>query len=270
MRNGRAFCVLKTFALLITLCACSLYAGIFYFTESRFQSQEEVNQVLIFLTTHASTSHITFLRTHWPYLLLRSKLLREADVLVFSTGSPELNSELTSTFSLNPNCTVVNFQNPGYQLGANLAMFWGIDSGAFDGYEWIIRLNPDVLILDDTWIHESIRNNDIDAILVDCYDICSVNNCTAAQVLVHTDFFAVRPRVLKKGSFNATTMERIGNAEHVTTYEFQHILSSGRHRWLPGAGPMQANCRVQGEQSPVIHTHDLSQPLPSPSRGQNV
>jgi hypothetical protein len=216
--------------------------------------------VLLYLTTQASDSHLAFLHTRWPDLLNQSKLLAKADVMIFSTGDPTLNSNLTAAFSLNPNCTVINFPNPGYQSGANLAMSWASNTGAFARYEWMIRLNPDVLILNDSWIYETMRDENVDAIFVDCRDQCSIGHCTSFRSLIHTDFFAIRPQVLRKGSFNSTTFNRTGNAERVATFEFQDILTSGRHRWLPGAGPMNGVCRVGragGGRSPVLHSHQL-------------
>jgi len=234
------------FACLFTTQGCTLHTYV-----------ENQASVLLYLTTHASDSHLAFLHSRWPDLLRQSKLLSKADVTIFSTGDPALNSNLTAVFSLNPKCAVINFPNPGYQAGANVAMLWASNTSAFERYEWLIRLNPDVLVLNDTWIHETMRDKNVDAIFVDCHDECSIGNCTSSRSLIHTDFFAIRPQVLSKGSFNSTTFDRIANAEHVATFEFQDILTSGRHRWLPGAGPMGDECRVRGDGSPVIHSHQL-------------
>jgi hypothetical protein len=246
-------------ACVLTLYIHSSFARFMFATKVRIHRKEVESEptILLFLTTQASDSHVAFLHTRWPDLLNHSQLLRKADVMVFSTGDPDLNSALTATFSLNPSCTVINFPNPGYQAGANVAMSWAANSSAFEGYNWVIRLNPDVLILNDTWIYETMRNKNVDAIFVDCREKCSISNCTSPRILIHTDFFAIRPQVLRKGSFNSTTFNRIKNAEMVATFEFQDILTSGRHRWLPGVGPMKGKCRVRGDHSPVIHSHQL-------------
>ena len=226
---------------------------------SSMDSGLQPTSVLLFLTTHASDFHMSVLQTQWPNLFHRSRMLRQADVIIFSTGSPESNEKLAATFSLSPKCTVVSFPNPGKQSGANLAMYWAANSSAFDGYEWVLRLNPDVLILNDTWLCQTMGDSDVDAIFVDCKDQCSVGNCSHPEVLIHTDFFAIRPQVLQKDSFNPTTFDRIGNAERVATHEFQKVLFSGRHRWIPGVGPMKDNCRVRGDNSPIIHSHNLAE-----------
>ena len=244
-RKKRSFLILLCCAFVTALCSTG-----------QIKNQPVEFSVLLYLTTQASAAHLSFLKVHWPKLLEKSRLLRSADVFIFSTGNPALNEEMKSTFSKNPSCAVQNFENPGLQEGANLAVSWGIYSGLFKGYDWIIRLNPDVIIVNDTWISKTLKDDDVDAIFVDCFEKCLAGNCTNDALLIHTDFFAVRPRVLKEGSFNSTTFYLIGNAERVATHEFQNILYRGKHRWLPGVGPMQGNCRVRGKDSPIIHSHD--------------
>lgn len=199
-----------------------------------------------------------FLRVHWPKALRSSKLLREADVLLFSTGDPFHNSEMKSTFVSNPNFAIINRDNPGYQPGANLAMAVGVEQGLFAGYEWMLRVNPDVLVLNDSWILRTMEDPNVDGIFVDCKDLCHIGSCTNPASVLHTDFFPVRPRVLKHGAFNESTFAQLSKAEFVATYEFQCILSSGRHRWLPRTGPMRGRCRVRGKGSPVIHSHNFT------------
>ena len=143
----------------VFICACLLilyvhisFARLVFATEGpiRHKDVEMKPTVLIYLTTHASTSHLAFLHTRWPDLLNQTQLLRKADVTIFSTGDPALNSKLTAPFFHNPNCIVINVPNPGYQAGANLAMSWAVNTSAFDSYDWVVRLNPDVLVLNDT------------------------------------------------------------------------------------------------------------------------
>jgi len=204
-------------------------------------------RVLLYITTHVSDAHKTLLRTCWPDLLTKSSLLRDAEVLVLSTGDKKHNRELVSPFVDNPKVSVVNVPNPGYQEGAHLAMTVGIERGFFNMYDWIIRVNPDVLIVNETWILQTLHLPDVDAIFVDCLDKSCTDDCANSTILIHTDFFAIRSVMFKSTSFNMTTFSRIGNAEHVATFEFRSILLSGRHRWLPGAGPMRGQCRVACE-----------------------
>ena len=40
--------------------------------------------------------------------------------------------------------------NPGYQDGAKYAMHVALTSGWFDAYEWVVRINPDVMVFDES------------------------------------------------------------------------------------------------------------------------
>ena len=162
---------------------------------------------------------------------------------IFSTGDPMYNSEMASVFARIRHFNIINALNPGYQEGANLAMSEGAGRSLFSNYDWVIRLNPDVIILDSRWILKTMLTPDVDAIFVDCRDICRFGNCVNSSVKIHTDFFAIRPRVLRPNSFNGSTFALFSNAEQTATYEFRDILQSGRHRWLPGTGPMEGHCR---------------------------
>lgn len=215
--------------------------------------------VLLYVTTHASTWHRECLRSCWPKLLAKRGLLRGAHVLIFSTGDPVHNAELLLPFAKNPSVTVTNIDNPGYQEGANAAMAIGIQNGSFVGYDWIIRLNPDVFILDDSWIIQTMCEPDVDAIFVDCHDNCPGVNCSIPNIplFIHTDFFIVRPYVLRPQGFSEKVFLRFSNAELTATYEFEDIMKSGKHRWLAGAGPMHGSCRVRGDKSPVLHQHGV-------------
>tara|TARA_B100000683_G_C12414624_1_gene525286 strand:- start:240 stop:1061 length:822 start_codon:yes stop_codon:yes gene_type:complete len=214
-------------------------------------------KTLLYITTAASETHLRFLRLIWPKLLRESTLLSKVDVAVFSTGDPVHNKDVSAVFAHVPNFALVHEPNPGYQKGANLAMSIGMERGIFNGYDWVIRLNPDVLIMNSSWIFSTLCDPLVDGIFVDCVDICRSGNCNEPGIIVHTDFFAVRPSKLRNISFNIETFEKFSNAELTATFEFQDILRSGRHRWLPDTGPMKQSCRVRGANSPVIHTHSL-------------
>lgn len=215
-------------------------------------------KVLLYVTTAASALHRKFLRELWPELLCQSDLLRNVDVVMFSTGNRTYNSEMSRAFSSVAHFVVLNEPNPGYQRGANLAMTVGMERQVFVGYDWLIRVNPDVIIRNSTWIFNTMLDPDVDAIFVDCYDGCLTGYCKhGVSVLIHTDFFAVRPQMLTRESFSMDTFAKFSNAEHTATHAFQHILQSGRYQWLPNTGPMRGNCRVRGEHSPVLHTHNI-------------
>ena len=106
-------------------------------------------------------------------------LLRNADLILYTSGN-------ISTADMEPlrfrNFFVKHAKNPGYQQGAIQAVVDGFGPKGhqekwFDGYDWVVRLNPDVLILQDEWLHETMLNSSVDGIF---------GECKGGQI--HTDF----------------------------------------------------------------------------------
>lgn len=213
-------------------------------------------KILLFVTTSMSSMHIQFIEDCWPIVARRSGLLQLCDVLFFATS--DTYSTATSPSSLfqdyvqnligpsyptnGTKIQSVLMPNPGYQEGAILAMHEAMTHRWFDGYDWVIRLNPDVLVMDDGWIIDTMADPDVDAIFSSC------------EWGVHTDFMIFRPRVLGAESFNSTTFPI---AEQEATFEFRNVTDHGRHRMLPGQQHAPGWCRVTGKESPVVHDHNM-------------
>ena len=114
----------------------------------------------------------------------------------------------------------------------------------FAGYDWVIRMNPDVLIRRDEWLRATMMNETIDAILIDL-----------TPVGVHTDFTVFRPSAVNKTRLLHT---RSTNAENHMLGGVEHLVQSGRIAWLPHATQIpRFSGRVVGPQSDVIHHHSL-------------
>lgn len=80
--------------------------------------------------------------------------------------------------------------------GAVAAVREGATMGYFDGYDWIVRANPDVLLRDDAFLRENTRSDDVDALLINCHhNIVGGDGVPLDVTHVQTDFFAVRPEV---------------------------------------------------------------------------
>lgn len=143
----------------------------------------------------------------WPELLKTSRFLQEADVLIFSNNVTQVNSTTLSLvqqlFSNNPSFWfefapesslrdieygpiqrpwIGSVQANRFQYGANEAVRLGFVNNWFANYSWVIRINPDVLILNSTWIAQMMTQSEVDGIFVRC-----------DKKKIHTDFFAVRP-----------------------------------------------------------------------------
>jgi hypothetical protein len=213
----------------------------------------EQSFVLIFISTHFSPEHIQFLHHCWPKIRARSSLVRSADIVVFSTGCgySEKLRLLRRVFPTQK-VTLFEYTNPGYQRGAMLAIEKALQSGWFQGYKWIVRLNPDVVIRNDSWILKTMTDPDVDGIFIDCLDTACPEKRSCLAAHIHTDFFAVRPEAISatQASLHSST------AEIQTTAMFRPIVARGRDRWLPN-NKQHGICRVRGPHSPVVHDHSF-------------
>lgn len=212
------------------------------------KTEKTQKKYLIYITTHMSEEHKSFFKQCWPGILSQ-KLFDDSDIRIFTTESPPW---LYNIF--NNNVIVSKYSNPGYQAGANLAMREMVKHQWYEGYEWVIRVNPDVIIRDDKWILKTLDNTNIDGIFADCIDKgCTTSHCV--QNHPHADFFALRTSALKKMSF--ANIQKC--AECIFFEETRPIINGGKDAWLIDSGPHTGECRVRGTHSPVIHEHSYLQ-----------
>mmetsp|Transcript_17696 Transcript_17696/g.39229 ORF Transcript_17696/g.39229 Transcript_17696/m.39229 type:complete len:140 (-) Transcript_17696:464-883(-) len=122
-----------------------------------------------------------------------------------------------------------------------------VDNGWFAPYDWIVRLNPDVLIRDDEFLLRTMRNESVDGIFAMCPN----------PGRVHTDFFAVRPKVIAEGAFHCPQLPPHFTAELQAMDEFGPIIKAKRHVWLPNVRHNGVACRILGRDAPVVHDHAL-------------
>lgn len=142
-------------------------------------------------------------------------------------------------------------RNKKKQLGAIQAMKDPFlrDNNCFDSYDWIIRLNPDVLIRNDEWMRATMLSATVDAILIQY-----------KPGEIHTDFTAFRPHAIDT---NATYTEKgKPNAERHFFHYLEKVIASGRIAWLPKV-ERSNYARVVGQHSPVIHDHALLKHCPN-------
>jgi len=231
-------------------------------------------RVLLYVTSHMSPQHEMFLKYCWPNILARSALLQEVDVAVYlNPGEGERKEAmdvLKDTFA-DQNLKVylrangapsVPTQEPTRRgrnrannaektAGAKLAMYEAVTSNFFSGYDWVIRLNPDVIIRDDSFLMQSMADPSVSALLIGCDN-------RGKGTKVHTDFFVIKPDVLSAKAFPLTGE----NAELSFTRSIQEsVLDNGSHRWIPGASPESSVCRAgygrDFYESPIVHEHFL-------------
>mmetsp|Transcript_16854 Transcript_16854/g.23657 ORF Transcript_16854/g.23657 Transcript_16854/m.23657 type:complete len:223 (-) Transcript_16854:99-767(-) len=150
------------------------------------------------------------------------------------------------------NFFVKHAKNPGYQQGAIQAVVDGFGPKGhqekwFDGYDWVVRLNPDVLILQDEWLHETMLNSSVDGIF---------GECKGGQI--HTDFFAVRPQAVDYTRMDMC--QRWPKAEMHFHCVVHKILKSRRYTLVHGA--QTTECHTVGGSSPVVHNHAFQKCCP--------
>eukprot|EP00536_Pseudo-nitzschia_multiseries_P002995 jgi/Psemu1/6791/gm1.6791_g len=250
-------------------------------------STTKLNQkIMLLITTHLSEQHIRYFDCCWPRLLEGSQLLGKVDVTIFTNFgykfyNPNVTSRITALFSGNPRVfyrnaptklalAVQNIRSHDQRLqrSANIGLQLGFQEGWFSGYDWLIRINPDVVVRNSTWLLETMTTTTTTTTTMTPDDQPGVDGifvrCNPQKF--HTDFFAVRPLalVLEQTSANATSSgdnglpfsELInGNHEMTAATYFRPILDSGRYALLPDAAPSRGHCRVRGAGSSVFHDH---------------
>ena len=233
------------------------------------QLQDLADQkILLYITTHMSDRHRSALEYVWPYAVNASNLLSQADVLLHystPTTSAEEQEEQLSPHHLmktafgpsGNNVTILRSrQNPGYQEGAIQAILDALENDWFTPYDWIIRVNPDVIIRNDTWIiHQMLdTENKVGAILVDCGD----KYLNSAKYSVHSDFSIFQPKYIQVPSSPKEEIEEeksIATAEKHFSKIIEEVWTTGRAAILPDNDPNHGICRVRGHKSSVVHDH---------------
>ena len=219
---------------------------VFERTEPR---DESLPKTLIYITTHMSQQHRDYLKHCWPQAIKNSDLLKQSDITVYMTpdedvsGSFLLLEEVFKGLQLN----VYLQPNPGYQEGAIAALTEASRRGWFNGYDWVFRLNPDVIIQNDKWMLDTIKNDaDAGLLYVSCQHDLDPN-----RMKIHTDFFGLKMTALSPG-FRFTHGE---NAEWTFSSDVRNLVLDGKHRHIPDSYPHHKGyCRVDGNRDgPVFH-----------------
>jgi len=207
-------------------------------------------RVLIFITTHMSKQHISFFKNCWSGLLKSSKLVKNADVIVY-TSNVDNSFDVSNVFGDKVVIKTVN--NHGYQQGAIGAVRDLVRYKWARGYDWVVRVNPDVIIRSDKWLLERMSMPKVHGIFDDCNDNpCKTSRCVKNVIM--TDFFAVRSQYLLR-EYVEPIVPINNNAEWHATIYFKDIVEAGFDAWVPNTGPHHGSCRIGGKNSPVVHNH---------------
>ena len=224
-------------------------------TSHELPSSRHGPRILTYITTHMSSMHHEYLERCWPTLLENLPIFRRSDFMMFVTTGhrrKKVDLDLIRSVFAGPGIIVHVRSNPGYQEGAVLALTEAYKNGWFEGYDWVVRVNPDVVIRNDTFLLASMKDDSISGIFDDCLEKACPGGRQSLQRLIQTDFIAFRPDAVSRDKLLGSN---ITNAEKMATQVFSSIVKNGSDAWLPNTGPHKGNCRVTGDLSPVVHDH---------------
>jgi len=218
-------------------------------------------KIVIFITTIRKEEHMKMLSSCWPRLM-RNKLpiLSRADVILHSKGN-QTETELRQVMSDWPNkiVRVATSENDGYEQGAISAISEAVEKNWFEGYDWVIRINPDVVIMKEAALLDRMTANHA-GIFANCGGQKMVDGQGAdLGGLIHTDFFAVRPNfLLKQVWVNATSWRQNPNSHpfsaeaFASMVGFKNIIEQRLDSWVIARGK-NGICRVKSDV--MIHEH---------------
>ena len=246
---------------------------------NNFSPKAIQSKYAIYMTTHLDQKHYRFLTECWPAAIEKLTLLQQADFIVYTSSNSSDNHEGLYQMALGGANNQVHIhryqqdiaQDPKVkkQDGAVSAM---VDpflphNNWFQGYEWIIRVNPDVLFRRDFWLLQTMQNSSVDAIMVDWRGVYKPDGVKIFPKAMHTDFYAFRPEAV-----NGTALlemyqhqKRIGklHAEEHIYPGFEHLIINGRMTWLPNVTGNEQSARTAGPDCEVVHHHPLIRACPN-------
>ena len=227
--------------------------------------------ILLFVTTHASDLHMDMFNYCWPQVILKiPNLIQSSDLLIFTT-KPISNETLSRMWptDLHSNIRIEIYKEDSTTSGEmkkNIGAFYALERAIaenwYEGYDWIIKINPDVVIRDDSWLLNTMQDQNVEGIFADCYRRRPECTKGCSEALVHFDFMAVRPWQVFRGYMPGGREGKVKylgnggmfNAELTFTQMVRDVMSFKKDRWLPNQTQF-GDCRKQGEFSPVIHDH---------------
>jgi len=224
-------------------------------------------RVVLFVTTVGSKQHLAFLSCQ-AGLFSRLPRLSNADAIL-SVGLPKLSAgegtappkevrryeQLVRDWPCRRK-TVRFIKNLGYQAGAVEATHIAFSSGWFDGYDWVIRMNPDVVIYNENPLFDFMERPDNWGVFAGCNpgEPCRQHSGCGLKrkgFWTHTDFNAVRPDRLPRDAFNVSGKKV--HAESHATMAFQDIFSARTDAYIWNQD-VDHNCRIRG--GGVWHTQE--------------
>ena len=208
-------------------------------------------RILVYMTTACSSCQLKHLQGCWPNSMEAAPLLSQADVLLFA-GCSNIVARGTQLWvralSSLPNANVSLAwmrNNPGYQQGAIYSVVLATRLGWFGEYDWVIRVNPDVVFENAMFLEAHLWQSNTSAVLSQC----RTRVRGPAGLVIHTDFFAARPLAMDNTKWKGHV-----NAEVASTHVFKSIVDSQRAVVFQ-KGTSNYQCRVMN--NGIVHQHDF-------------
>lgn len=260
--------------------------------------------LVLMVTTHLSKTHMAHFKLCWKNMLARQALFANAEIVLHITIPTQFDHAIwvkkmvEASHILKP-VRVYCARNPradndkfSKQKGAISALADAARLQLLSGYEWAIRLNPDVIVYNPLEIARMMNAPGVQAVFANCGNSgytkrphdnsdCSEDDCNFGRVM--TDFMIFRPTMLSADMFQLTytTQDNVVvhtgdvvrirgieklNAEGLATETFEPWIKAKQVKWFYFSGP-NAPCRVgwlerawlSSEDGSIIHGHDTSQ-----------
>jgi len=210
------------------------------------------SNVAVYITTHLSDQHKSYLQC-WPSKVLAGKqMLAQADIIVQTFGG--IDDDVKDMLAAFPN-NIVRLANigvnPGYQAGAVKAVAEAFRNPWMMGYEWMIRVNPDVVIWNEAPLVAAIQSSDKFGVFANCRQKYDPKN-----LRLQSDFFALR--INKVSRYGMSQLSLKGNAENHITWALQW-MADGNHSVLLVPQNDKTDCRIAG--GGVWHENVYCEPL---------
>jgi hypothetical protein len=205
------------------------------------------SNIVLYMTTHLSNQHKTYLECLPSKVFENTQMLAHADIIVQTFGN--VTSDVIRSLKAFPN-RIVRLADLGANIdkqhGAMKGLAEAFSNGWLTSYEWMIRVNPDVVIWSEVPLMAAMKPSDTWGVFANC-----VKWKGASHLKLHTDFFAIRPNRVSRTAF--TDWGSHSNAEGQATEEFRFMID-GKHSFILVRKAKDAVCRVRG--AGLWHSND--------------
>lgn len=214
----------------------------------------DVGKVAFFFTTSGQEHHKLILRDCWPKLMKQLPVLSKADVMLHCNGNESKHSfcnvtsqaELEQIMQKFPNkvARILTSPNYGYQKGAPQQMYDGLHKNVFEGYDWIIKIDADTIIVNEKPVVTLMANEAHAAVFSQCGRRRPDARHKGFDQRLQTEFYAFRPKYVHEKEWSG--WKHANDAEMFATRAFTPIMKAGMDSWLHGTSVGSCHVHFDG------------------------